>query len=158
MSTVTDWLDMVVDERGYRIDAESIVRQSKLGTEMLFVCEFSALTMFYQGRGNVLIEIHSDFTKTEAGALLIEVSSTAGRSWTHRDCEKVGRGMTTSLTDRGPALFRTQIDARVTPEAIRIRCQDTKEMEPIAVSISFAGIIHHHQVRTPPDFIVQEEP
>lgn len=130
-----------------------------------FVPTINALTMFYQGSGNCLIEVESSFLKRPGGVLLIEHTKTGGTSWHPFEAEKVGRGMRTNATDSGPCRFRAQLDVEpyvngtkptVTALGLRLRCQDTREMDPIDVAITFAGQRYRHTIMEESHFVIAE--
>lgn len=139
-------------------DGEGIVERTLNDARVMFVSGFSSLTMYYEGRGNALLDIESSFAREPPGVVLLETSK-GGREWHHLDCTKVGRGMMANATATGPAHFRTQLDSdHLHSSAIRVRCQDTPQMLAITVSMTFAGATYRHIIRPEPDYVIQEEP
>lgn len=114
------------------------------------------MTVFYTGGGNCMVEI-GKFTKCPKGVVLLEHTTNGGASWQPFNATKVGRGMTTNAIDSGPAIFRGQLEGG-RAAGLRVRCQDTLEMEQISVQITFAGGIVRHYIRGEPHYTIQEVP
>lgn len=115
-----------------------------------------ALTLFYTGIGNVLVNI-GGFEQVTPGVVLLECTENGGMSWLPMNMTKLGRGMITNCTSSGPASFRGElIGGKAT--GVRARCQDTQPWQPIVVEMTFAGGKGRHILRGGPRYVIQEVP
>lgn len=112
-----------------------------------------SLSVFIGSPSTTVVISIGEFSVISPGVVLLEENT--GKDWTPINMTKVGRGMITNVVAGGPAQFRGVIYGPIT---LRVRAQNTVEMEPIAVEIRWDGGTARHVLRAESKFVIKEAP
>lgn len=118
---------------------------------------FDALTIFYTGTGNALIEIGEFKSEQRGGLVLLELTDTGGADWVPLNMNKLGRGMITNCTAEGPAKFRGELMGG-RASGMRVRAKDIVGWSQVQVDVTFAGGHWRHILHGAPEYVIQEVP
>lgn len=128
-----------------------------IGASAQVIPSYDAITMFFTGSGNLLVEIGEFASVKKGGLVLLEQTDTGGASWVPMNMSKLGRGMITNCTADGPAKFRGElIGGRAT--GVRVRAKDIVGWSQVVVELTFAGARWRHILHGAPDYVIQEVP
>lgn len=128
-----------------------------IGASVEIVPSFDAITMFFTGTGNLLIEIGEFHPERKGGLVVLEITDTGGASWLPLNMNKLGRGMVTNCTAEGPARFRGELMGGKA-SGVRVRAKDILGWSQVAVELTFAGGRWRHILHGAPEYVIQEVP